>query len=305
MPDQHPHGSPRLGKKRSSTLRRPRRCPAFTLIELLYVVAVISVLIALLLPAVQQAREAARRTSCRNNLYQIGLAIQNYDSSFRMLPAGSIDPNRPIRSIPRGYHVGWALNLLPQFEQAALFRQYDFTKGVYDPANSTVRSAQINVFFCPSAAGGRMNYAGNHASKEMPIDVDNDGVFFLNSFLTNDELLDGVSHTLFVGEIAAGQSSDWIAGTRATLRNGGPLAAGAAPGLPAAGGNFIVADVGDDLPIGNENDPQHLQVGGFGSEHAGGFHALLGDGAVRFISSNINPAVLSQLCGRADGASAF
>src|SRR5438874_5474009 len=103
--------------------RTPRRCRgAFTLIELLVVIAIIATLIALLLPAVQQAREAARKTQCRNNLMQIGLALHNYEMAHECLPPGSIDPNRPIRNEAKGFHVGWIVQLLPFLDQTNTFQ---------------------------------------------------------------------------------------------------------------------------------------------------------------------------------------
>src|SRR5258708_39301261 len=87
------------GRRRMS--RRTRSRPGFTLIELLVVIAIISVLIALLLPAIQAAREAARRVQCVNNLMQIGIALQNYDSSHEILPSGVVDLAAPILNAPK------------------------------------------------------------------------------------------------------------------------------------------------------------------------------------------------------------
>src|SRR3954454_6204440 len=131
----------------------------FTLIELLVVIAIISVLISLLLPAVQAAREAARRVQCVNNLMQLGIALQNYESSHEILPPGVIDPSGPIMNVPRGYHAGWMLQLLPFLEQRSLARRYDDGPGVYAGANLTVRKAMINTFLCPSDGGAHRRNA--------------------------------------------------------------------------------------------------------------------------------------------------
>src|SRR5438552_851354 len=128
-----------------SPLSPPRR--AFTLVELLVVIAIIGVLVALLLPAVQAAREASRRTKCTNNLRQFGLAMQNHHDAFLKLPyAGSTVPVR--RS--------WVSQLWPYFEQAAISQQYDPTVGFYQPPNIVQNTfngllcTRMAIYYCPS-----------------------------------------------------------------------------------------------------------------------------------------------------------
>lgn len=279
----------------------PRR--GFTLIELLVVIAIIAVLVALLLPAVQQAREAARRTQCKNNLMQIGLALLNYDMAHECLPPGSVDPNRPIKNEAKGYHVGWMVQLLPYVDQGNAFQRFDFSVGVYDPLNQAPKNVRISAFICPSnpAPGntpGTSMYAGCHHDVEAPIDVDNNGVLFLNSSIHHREIRDGASNTIFVGELADVPTDlGWASGTRATLRNaGGGIAnwANVRPGFPGAGPIPPAGPVvGPDAML--------LQVGGFSSPHAGGAQFAIGDGSVRFISQNVNPATFKNLANRADG----
>src|SRR4051794_14974834 len=98
----------------------------FTLVEMITVVLIIAVLIALLLPAVQSAREAARNVQCRNNLLQLGLALGQYTSTHAVLPPGVVDDKGPISNLPKGYHVGWAVQILPFIERANLHRRIDF-----------------------------------------------------------------------------------------------------------------------------------------------------------------------------------
>ncbi len=118
----------------------------FTLIELLVVVAIVGVLVGLLLPAVQQARSAARRITCFNSLKQIGLAFHNYESAHRRLPAGYI-----YKPGPQGNHAGfgWGSLLLPYMEQSAHQGQLNFKVPLFDPVNRPPREIHINIFMCP------------------------------------------------------------------------------------------------------------------------------------------------------------
>lgn len=141
----------------------------FTLIELLVVIAIIAILIALLLPAVQQAREAARRTQCTNNLKQIGLAIANYESTYKRLPASRIDTSGKL---PDGsgwsqntvfYGAGLATLLMPLMDQQNLYMQYNFSLPWADPSQYSLTTQPINVWKCPSAVTSDiMPNATNH-----------------------------------------------------------------------------------------------------------------------------------------------
>ncbi|MCL2710753.1 MAG: DUF1559 domain-containing protein [Planctomycetaceae bacterium] len=190
---------------------------AFTMLELLFVIAIIGMLIALLLPAVQAAREAARRLQCSNNLAQVIIAAKNYEQSFGVLPSGTVNDTGPIRNVPIGNHMGWIPRLLPFIEQGTLYSTIDFSKGVYDPENreAWLSSSRIPSLNCPSDGMGWSVWSGNnapqtkpgtvsymacHSSTETPIDADNDGVFFLNSKLRSRDIPDGTSNTIFFGE---------------------------------------------------------------------------------------------------------
>ena len=125
-----------------------RTSRAFTLIELLVVIAIIGVLVALLLPAVQQAREAARRASCKNNIRQIGLALHTYHSALRTFPpgvlgtSGSTSKNQPLHT--------WQTMVLDRVEQSALYNAYDFNVRFDHSRNADVVIAKVPVYLCPS-----------------------------------------------------------------------------------------------------------------------------------------------------------
>jgi prepilin-type N-terminal cleavage/methylation domain-containing protein/prepilin-type processing-associated H-X9-DG protein len=151
---------------------RSRFKPGFTLVELLVVVTIIGILLALLLPAMQWAREAARRMACGNHVKQIGLALQNYVTARGVLPPGAIvsnayqalgtsgggagthyDPCGEAASTARGAHgTSWMLQILPFIEQNALYDQWDFTKGVR--SNQAAAATDISVFYCPTRRSG-------------------------------------------------------------------------------------------------------------------------------------------------------
>ncbi|HEV7224870.1 MAG TPA: DUF1559 domain-containing protein [Pirellulales bacterium] len=286
----------------------------FTLVELLVVIAIIGVLIALLLPAVQAAREAARRVQCLNNLSQLGLAAQQYESAHESLPPGVIDSAGPIESVAQGQHINWLAHLLPQLEQQNAYDRLDFAAGAYAPKNAPLRNWGANSFLCPSDSGnaalaplGVSNYAGCHHDVEAPIDVDNHGVLFLNSGVRYRDISDGSSHTILLGEkLVTKFDLGWLSGTRSTLRNTGT----AINGSSTIGGTLAIA--GDDADADPLAAPRAaaqappsgkaaLAVGGFESRHPGGALFVFADGSARLLGGSTSQPVLQLLGHRADG----
>jgi prepilin-type N-terminal cleavage/methylation domain-containing protein/prepilin-type processing-associated H-X9-DG protein len=274
---------------------------AFTLVELLVVIAIIGILIALLLPAVQAAREAARRCQCTNNLSQMILAMQNYNMSHSVYPPGTINETGPIANEAQGYHHNWVSQTLPYLEEVTTYRHIDFSVGVYDEKNAEVRRAQVSMLQCPSSPFSRSDseqpapttYAACHGPAESPIDKNNEGVFFLNSGVGYKDIPDGSSHTIFIGEknVEESDTLGWMSGTRATLRNAGTLI------------NADAARRNRGVVVPREQEPERdkFYVGGFSSYHPGGANFALGDGSVRFLSETIEPGLYQQLANRADG----
>ncbi|WP_010585844.1 DUF1559 domain-containing protein [Schlesneria paludicola] len=295
--------------------RPPQRSRGFTIIEMLVTIAIIAVLMSMLVPAVQQAREAARRTQCKSNLMQIGLALNNYLMANTTLPAGSQNESGPIRSTESGgYHMSWLTQILPYVDQQNAFRKIDFTRGVYDTANSSVRSHRVNLLICPSdplrfsSPAPATSYCGVHHDVEAPIDVNQNGVLFLNSAVRYEDIPDGSSNTMMVVESQIDQRSQlgWMSGTRSSLRNAVVVRPESAPadGTPAKTEFAMHAEfTGPSLDAAANptalDDP--LYVGGYHSPHWTGIHILLGDGSVRFLSQAINAKTFRNLAHRSDG----
>jgi len=217
---------------------RPRG--AFTLIELLVVIAIIGVLVALIMPAVQQAREAARRTQCKNNLKQLGLAAQDYHDSFGSFPSGwhcaLEDPN----CIPNGaslYMWNGLIGLFRNLEAGTLYNEVNFDVSPFALSNRTSIQRTLEVYVCPSNrkpipvevtqidSGGNTStlrigpsdYRGNMAAGMIPgcDDINNpncfhykNGITFQNSRVGINEITDGTSNTMLIGETLTGTWPD-------------------------------------------------------------------------------------------------
>ena len=303
----------------SVALRRAKR--AFTLIELLVVIAIIAILISLLLPAVQQAREAARRSQCRNNLKQIGLALHNYmDVTGTNIPRGVNHSSGPgCCCVTDNGQVGHTIHsmLLPYLDQAPLYNKANWSLTSANVANAPVYQAKIAGFICPSAilptpaadgaqphnypaAGTAHGYGlcGVHGSGTT------NGAFASRWGLINDGTGAPLSGT------TVGDGGLKLAGIRDGLSNTiafSEFATGMPGALPAAhpyGQSWFKPGYGSTefsvmaAATPNSAVPTYSTTHNWGtvrSYHTGGVHALLFDGTVRFISDNISGQVWVSL----------
>ena len=307
----------------------------FTLIELLVVITVIGVLVALLLPAVQAVREAARRAQCTNNLKQIGLALANYQSALRVYPFGVGGGGPPGNVFNR-----WSAQsqLLPYLEQPALFNALNFVgtpwlnlNPVFGPMNQTAITTRIAGFLCPTDVDridDPLNTAHNNyraCAGTFPYNLKNDspdltgrnnGGFWFQSAVSPGQVTDGLSMTAFFSERCLGNTavpdplSDYYL-TNETVdecRLAGPVNS---PRLTDpyewsgdrwADGNSLYTRYNHAFPpgypsclLGGSQDYDSQTVVTATSRHPGGVNVMTGDGSVRFVKASVSASVWTAL----------
>lgn len=291
----------------------------FTLIELLVVIAIIALLIALLLPAVQQARESARKAQCKNNLKQIGIALNVYHDSSGTFPPGSV--SIPVNSVNTG--IGWGISILPQLDQGNLYQQYNPNLLNAAPANRAVVQTPLAVYNCPSDpnAGSLVQPASGPATSTFAMSsyransgwtpntsdyfdclyspgslpIENRGLLHVVDTTFRCERIadatDGLSNILVMGE--------W--GTVNTFNRGTFWGYSYAHYALSGACQYCYPS------IFGLNDYAKLGSGSSGSKrafasfHQGGVQFLVGDGSVRFVSSDISMCLFGKLSTIAGG----
>jgi len=300
----------------------------FTLVELLVVIAIIGVLVALLLPAVQSARESARRMQCTNNVRQLGLALHNFHDTNLTLPPGAVDPASAGRdaftkfNIPTNVIHGWGAFIFPYIEQKALYDQYKWDQNWYHANNQNVYQAFVKGLVCPSAPiqkrldtaakapcvaadYGIMNGLNSPSTTLFPLGlIDGNtnmaptGVMAVNSTDRFAQITDGLSNTFWVCE-DAGRPQMYRANHQ---RIGTTRVSGAA--MLDRDNEFVLHGynaAGTSTPgpcfmnCFNDNEVY--------SFHPAGAHLLMGDGAVKFASNTMAFRVFAAMISKGAGES--
>jgi len=317
---------------RTSRLIAPQRDAAakrsgFTLIELLVVIAIIGVLVGLLLPAVQQAREAARRSTCGNKIRQLAVALHNFESGKRQFPAGGTILNTGLAcnltdgNLQNETGAPWSIWILPYMEGLSLYEDFDFNKafcarygnrnGVHMVANSVHQFTPNDQFHCPSDPNSRSdtfntNYhacMGGGAAADAACNNTvsryffKNGIFYANSATKFKDITDGTTQVILLGETKYARHRDGDEGSSASWASGMTVGAGGEPlGTTATmdGINSSTHDPAQTLDYG-------VFTRVFGSNHPGGAQFALADASVRLISENISLDVYRRLGQRASG----
>ncbi|MGC4002624.1 MAG: DUF1559 domain-containing protein [Pirellulales bacterium] len=279
----------------------------FTLVELLVVIAIIGILVALLLPAIQAAREASRRSSCLNNIRQISLSVHNYADANKRLPDGGTHVDDADNPPPDRRKWGWAYQIMPFME---------FGNEAKNTDNAKVRVTLIPAFYCPSRRevrtyhnSGITDYAGNAGTNTTDA---RDGVFVRTSLIVPfttkpaykwKDLPDGVSKTMLFGErrvnIALMDAATDFGDNESAFGPGWDQ--DVIRWVRASGATWLTPaqDTNDPNLAVNTTESSYL----FGSSHSGGINMTFADGSGRLLTYEVDPVAFMRLCVRNDGQS--
>jgi len=290
----------------------------FTLIELLVVIAIIAVLIGLLLPAIQKVREAAARTTCQNNLKQLGLSFHNHESAIGAFP--SLGAQKILSNGSR-IVVNWGVQVLPYIEQDSVRSRYNFDAAAFDPLNRDVVAIPLKLLVCPSTPDPQRfststvstssfavadyaatigvfanQYTGGFVTYPKPTDTMG-VVGQVNVFSRVMDVPDGTSNTTLVVE-DAGRPEMWLAGTKdptKTVAGGGWADQN---GILARGysANGVATTTNNGPCMINCNNGNSIY-----SFHTGGASVVMADGSVRFLRQSASADVVAGMITRAGG----